>query len=79
MRSLKIVKMCKTFSTFTMATMTVVKKKLDISHNSTEVQYQTFILENEIKYVHELQTFSIITFFLLFSLFLPLSLSLDFF
>jgi len=58
-----------------MATMTVVKKNWIYRHNGTKVQYQTFILENEIKYVHELQKFSIITFFLLFSLFLPLSLS----
>lgn len=56
-----------------MATLTV--KKIGYIADDTEVQYQTFTLENEIKYVHELQKFSIITRSLC-SLFLPLSLPL---
>ena len=59
-------------------------KKLNILHNSVEIQYQTFTLENEIKYVHELQKFSIITrslhcLFLSLSLSFSLSLSLSLF
>lgn len=61
--------------------MTIVKKIRYISCNGTEVQYQTFTLKNKIKYVYELQKFSIITrslcsLFLFFSLLIFLKIKL---